>query len=108
MVQPAIIDGVKKYLNKLSETGLSVNFGVVFGSYATGSANKWSDIDLIVVSSDFDIGITRAQVNKLWHIAARVDSRIEPIPCGRVQWQNDRSNAIIEAARIEGQMVNPV
>jgi len=105
MVQPAIIDGVKKYLNKLSETGLVVNFGIVFGSYATGCATKDSDIDLIVVSSDFDNSISRDQIKKLWHIAARVDSRIEPVPCGRLQWQNDVSSAIIEAARIEGQTV---
>ncbi|PKL47204.1 MAG: hypothetical protein CVV39_06115 [Planctomycetes bacterium HGW-Planctomycetes-1] len=107
MVQPAIINDVKKYLNKLSETGLTVNFGVVFGSYATGSATELSDIDLIVVSSDFDGKISREQVKKLWQIAARVDSRIEPIPCGRLQWQNDVSNAIIEAARIDGQTVTP-
>ncbi len=107
MVQPAIINDVKKYLNKLSETGLTVNFGVVFGSYATDCANELSDIDLIVVSSDFDGTISREQVKKLWQIAARVDSRIEPIPCGRLQWQNDASNAIIEAARIQGQTIIP-
>ena len=106
MVQPAIIDGVKKYLNKLSETGLAVNFGIVFGSYATGCATDLSDIDLIVVSSDFDSSISRDQVKKLWQVAAKVDSRIEPIPCGRLQWQNDVSNAIIEVARTEGQAVH--
>jgi predicted nucleotidyltransferase len=108
MVQPAIINGIKKYLNKLAETGLAVNFGVVFGSYATGCADESSDIDLIVVSSDFDGKISREQVKKLWQIAARVDSRIEPIPCGHLQWQNDVSNAIIEAARTEGQTITPV
>jgi len=105
MVQAAVIDGVKKYLSKLSETGLAVNFGVIFGSYVTGRANQDSDIDLIVVSSDFDKIITRSNINKLWRVAARTDSRIEPIPCGRLQWQNDTSNAIIEIARIEGQTV---
>ncbi|HBG28131.1 MAG: hypothetical protein A2Y10_06575 [Planctomycetes bacterium GWF2_41_51] len=108
MVQPAIINGVKKYLAKLSESGLNINFGVVFGSYATGCANELSDIDLIVVSTDFDIGVTRAQVKKLWQIAARVDSRIEPIACGRQQWQNDTSSAIIETARTEGQTISPI
>jgi predicted nucleotidyltransferase len=105
MVQPAIINGVRKYLNKLSETGLTVNFGIVFGSYATGSATEYSDIDLIVVSSDFDNSISRDQIKKLWRTAARVDSRIEPIPCGRLQWQNNVSSAIIEVAKTEGQPV---
>lgn len=106
MVQAAVVEGVRKYLNRLAETGLPVNFGVIFGSYVTGRANQYSDIDLVVVSSDFDKAITRDNINKLWQIAARIDSRIEPIPCGQLQWQNDRSSAIIEIARTEGQTVS--
>ncbi|MFA6185718.1 MAG: nucleotidyltransferase domain-containing protein [Phycisphaerae bacterium] len=106
MVHKTAVEGVRKYLNRLSETGLPVSFGVIFGSYATGRANQYSDIDLVVVSSDFDKIITRDSINKLWQIAARIDSRIEPIPCGWLQWQNDRSSAIIEIARTEGQTVS--
>ena len=105
MVHPAVIEGVKKYLGNLSDTGLPVSFGVIFGSYANGTANKDSDIDLLVVSSEFDGAISREGVKKLWRIAARTDSRIEPLPCGQLQWQNDTSSAIIEIARIEGQTV---
>jgi len=41
----------------------------------------------------------------LWRIAARTDSRIEPIPVGERQYQEDDSSAIIEIARREGQMI---
>jgi hypothetical protein len=41
-------------------------------------------------------------INKLWHIAARTDSRIEPIPCGQQQWQDNKSDAVLEIARNEG------
>ena len=51
---------------------------------------------------DGDGKISRDIVNKLWHIAARTDSRIEPIPCGEIQWEQNRSDAIIEIARTEG------
>jgi predicted nucleotidyltransferase len=105
MVDAATIEDVKRYLEALSKAGLVVSFGVIFGSYATGTANQLSDIDLLVVSPEFDGVILRESVKKLWHIAARTDSRIEPIPCGKIQWQNDISNAIIEIARSEGQMV---
>ena len=105
MVDPAIIKGVKNYLEALSKAGVPTSFGVIFGSYASGTANQLSDIDLLVVSPQFDGVISREAVKKLWRIAARTDSRIEPIPCGKIQWQNDTSNAIIEIARSEGQTV---
>lgn len=106
MVDAAIIESVKKYLEALSKSGIHVSFGVIFGSYVSGKADAMSDIDLLVVSPEFDGVISRGSVNKLWHIAARTDSRIEPIPCGKNQWQTDVSNAIIEIARTEGQTVS--
>jgi len=42
-----------------------------------------------------------------WRVAARTDSRIEPIPCGVRQWIEDQSSAIIEIARREGEVVLP-
>ena len=102
MADPKVIATVKEYLHRLAEAGLSVAFGVIFGSQVTGHASDLSDIDLIVVSPQFDSGINRDVINKLWHIAARTDSRIEPIPCGQDQWKNNNTDAIIEIARNEG------
>lgn len=102
MADPRVVAAVKEYLNRLAQDGLPVAFGVIFGSQVTGHANNLSDIDLIVVSSWFDGNINRDTINKLWHIAARTDSRIEPIPCGQDQWQNNKSDAVLEIARNEG------
>lgn len=102
MADQKVIAAVEKYLQCLSENGLGVAFGVIFGSQVTGRANDLSDIDLIVVSPQFDGRISREIIDKLWHIAARTDSRIEPIPCGQDQWQNNKSDAILEIARNEG------
>jgi hypothetical protein len=38
-------------------------------------------------------------------VAGRTDSRIEPIPCGERQWQEDGATPIVEIARREGQQV---
>ncbi|MEN8127120.1 MAG: nucleotidyltransferase domain-containing protein [Planctomycetota bacterium] len=105
MVSPAIIKNVQNYLKRLTESGLPVSFGVVFGSYAAGTVNPDSDIDVMVVSPQFDEKIERQWINQLWRIAARTDSRIEPIPCGKDQWKKDTTNAIVEIARTEGQQV---
>jgi predicted nucleotidyltransferase len=102
MADPKVIATVKKYLKNLTQNGLSVAFAVLFGSQVTGRANDLSDIDLIIVSPQFDGKISRDIINKLWHIAARTDSRIEPIPCGQDQWKNNNSDAILEIARTKG------
>jgi len=105
MVNPAIINSIKRYLEKLIDNGIPVSFGVIYGSHVAGNAGKWSDIDLIVVSSQFDKTIDREDINILWRVAARIDSRIEPIPCGKWQWQEDTSCVIIEIARNQGIIV---
>ncbi len=50
---------------------------------------------------------SREAVNCLWRVAARTDSRIEPIPCGQRQWIEDAATPIIEIACREGIQVLP-
>jgi len=107
MVDESVIKTVQKYLKKLLESGITVNRVIVFGSQASGRHHSWSDIDLLVVSPRFDGKRKREDVNILWHIAARVDSRIEPIAVGQRQFEEDDSSAIIEIARREGQVITP-
>ena len=57
------------------------------------------------VSPRFDGLRSRQDVDLLWRLAARTDSRIEPVPCGERQWQEDTSSPIIEIARREGERV---
>lgn len=103
MLEQSILKSVQNYLAAVSANGISVERGVVFGSQATGHAQAWSDIDLLVVSTQFDDMKDRSGINLLWRLAARIDSRIEPIPCGSRQWREDDSSAIIEIARLHGE-----
>jgi predicted nucleotidyltransferase len=105
MVDESFVLIIQKYLLNLRQQDIPVSFGVVFGSQARGEANKMSDIDLLVISPSYDAKCTRADVNLLWRLAARIDSRIEPIPVGREQFINDDASAIIEIARLEGQII---
>jgi predicted nucleotidyltransferase len=105
MVDESIVKAVKRYLEAVAAQDVPVSYGVVFGSYVSGHPHAWSDIDLLVVSPKFDGERKREDVNLLWHIAARTDSRIEPIPVGERQYQEDDSSAIIEIARREAQMI---
>ena len=105
MVDESIVKIVRQYLRTFTEHGITVQHGVIFGSQARGHPDTWSDIDLLVVSPRFDGERGRADVNLLWRVAARTDSRIEPIPVGQRQFEEDDSSAIIKIARREGQNV---
>ena len=105
MLEQSVLTSVRNYLAALTLRGITVERVVVFGSQAKGEAHEWSDIDLLVISPQFDGPKNRSDVNLLWRVAARTDSRIEPIPCGSRQWRDDDSSAIIEIARREGEVL---
>ena len=107
MLDPAIVEPIQRYLRAVDADGIRVRFGMVFGSWAANKADEWSDIDLVVVSPRFDGLITNDDVDRLWQISARIDSRIEPVPCGERQWNEDDSSAILEIARRHGEQVTP-
>ena len=105
MLEKSVLTSVTEYISALKAQGIDVERVVVFGSQANGHATAWSDIDLIVVSPMFDDMKDRSGINILWRLAARVDSRIEPIPCGSRQWREDDSSAVIEIARRDGEVL---
>ncbi len=105
MAEGSITVIIRKYLQQLRDQGIPVAYGILFGSYAHGQAGQWSDIDLLVVSPYFDVKRQRKDLNILWRTAARVDSRIEPIPVGQRQYILDDSSAILEIARREGEII---
>jgi predicted nucleotidyltransferase len=105
MLAKDAVDSVKKYLARLREAGIDADYAVVYGSQAKGNAGKWSDIDIVVVSKKFDGQYGHEDVEKLWVIAAGVDSRIEPVACGEREWEENDSRMIIEIARREGMKI---
>jgi predicted nucleotidyltransferase len=106
MVSKSLLRVIKKYLRTVSQRGIPVTAGVVFGSYAKGKPHKWSDIDLLVISSHFDRNSDRRDIDLLWHVAAEVDSRIEPVAVGEKQYKEDNNSWIIAVARREGQIIS--
>jgi len=93
---------IKKYLKSLPAIGIHPYFAVLFGSFAEGRANKWSDIDIIVIAPEFDQKYDFSLVETMWEIRSDTDSRLEPIPCGMKEWESGDGRPIIEVARKEG------
>ncbi len=93
---------VRQFLRALAEVGIHARRAVLFGSHARGTADEWSDIDLVVIAPELEPPTNRQLVNKLWELRATTDSRVEPIPCGEREWETDQSRPILEIARREG------
>lgn len=102
MAKAQVLSLIRKYLATLPEFGFRPEKAVLFGSYARGEANKWSDIDLVVVSPEFDRPHKRELIHQLWYAALETDLRIEPIACGVREWEEDDGRPILEIARQEG------
>lgn len=108
MVDRKIIRIVDQYLTNLIGSGMDISFCVLFGSQATNKATESSDIDVLVVSNEFDLPFERSAVNRLWRVAARTDSRLEPIPVGLQAYSGpDTASAIIAEARRTGAVIKP-
>ncbi len=62
-----------------ARSGIEIEVVLLYGSYARGTPHEWSDIDLAVISPDFEgVPMWRRQ-EVLAHLAALSDVRIEPI-----------------------------
>lgn len=78
-INASITDIIYKFLDTLKEQGIHVHSAYLFGSYAKGSENKWSDIDIAVISPDIKYDRYRERI-RLMKLSARIDTRIEPAP----------------------------
>lgn len=86
---------VKKYAQKLTAEKFPFSKVYLFGSYAQGKANKWSDLDVAIVSDeikkDWD-----GNRKKLWKLRMGIDTRIEPHGFSQEEFESDWSPMIYE------------
>jgi|SRR6056297_793928 len=101
MVQNEVINIVKQYIKNLQKGGINISFAYLYGSYAKNTNEQNSDIDVLLVSDDFDTD-NDIILSTPWLPKYRQDFRIEPIAVGMKRFENDDCSPIIEAAKREG------
>jgi predicted nucleotidyltransferase len=74
-----IIDKILKLVNEAKKDHINISKAILFGSYAKGTNNEWSDIDLAVISDDFE-GIRYFDNIKLSNSRLNSDINIETHP----------------------------
>lgn len=92
-----LLDTARSWVREL-RGDMSIQEAVVFGSVARGDFNRWSDIDLLLVSDDFEGPLLR-RVERLGDRPPRV----QPVCWTTEEWraQVDRGNPIaIEAKEV--------
>lgn len=70
---------ISSYLGALNINNIPVKEAVLFGSYATGTQQEWSDIDIALVSDIF-VGNRMDDKDKIRDITLSVSSEIEVLP----------------------------
>ena len=84
-IDDRIMEIVKKYVEKVCEK-YQIKAIILFGSYAKGTENEDSDIDIAIISSDFN-DIIEDGANLIGY-TWKIDTRIEPHPITTEDYEN--------------------
>ncbi|MDD5090502.1 MAG: nucleotidyltransferase domain-containing protein [Candidatus Wallbacteria bacterium] len=83
---------IRRYLETLEQNRIRIKTAVLFGSYAKGTYDQWSDIDLAIVSDDFE-GNRFNDVERLRPFKKEIDWSISPMPFTAADF--DESNVFV-------------
>lgn len=91
-IDSRIIDSVMKYAEEVSKK-YNVETIILFGSYAKGNNHEESDIDIAIISADFDD--IYDDMAKLMLLTWNIDARIEPHPI-KLEDFKEKSNPFVQ------------
>ncbi len=83
-----ILKTLKDYIAVLNKNGVIISQAILFGSYANGRYNELSDIDIALVSDQFN-GIRFNDRNRIRKYKFEVNPDIEPLPFSRENFTKD-------------------
>jgi predicted nucleotidyltransferase len=78
-ISKEVIDKLHKFIDFVEKQDIHIDSAILFGSYAKGSNNKLSDIDLALVSEMFE-GNRYKDLDKLADACIKIDTDISPLP----------------------------
>ncbi len=93
-VNKEIADIINKYISIVKEN-YDVAAIILFGSYAKGTENEDSDIDIAVITDDIKTDIFDEEV-KLTLLRRKIDSRIEPHIISVSDYENNETPFVVE------------
>ncbi|MBU4304328.1 MAG: nucleotidyltransferase domain-containing protein [Candidatus Omnitrophica bacterium] len=109
MAEERIREAVELIRNFLKDRHITVDKIIVFGSYAKGNYTKDSDLDIAIVSCDFDGKdiFQKAEMLKglKWSLVENFMLPFDIIPLSLKEWQE--SSALVVDFVKEGEVLSP-
>lgn len=101
MVEREIVKKIEEFVKALKRNKINVAKVILYGSRVSGKAHEYSDIDVAIVSPDF--GKDRFEEGvRLFKIACKIDSLIEPVPISLESYEKDTWVPLIYEIRENG------
>ena len=105
MDQRTVIELLKRYLKILIAEGILINKAYLYGSFSNNSANDRSDIDVLIVSDNFDNDNDEA-VGRIWYLTKKVNTKIEPFLVSTKRFYSEESSPLIQIVKQQGIEIN--
>jgi len=97
-----VYKNIKKYINLLRKN-FDISAVALFGSYANGKPNEYSDIDIAVYSDNFGVNPIE-ETTQLLKMRRKINTDIEPIPFNssklRIKDKTDFSYEILNKGKL--------
>ena len=102
-IESVVFKKVQSFLEKLRLTGFHISKAYIFGPYARGQVDKWSDIDVAIVSPQISNDRFEERI-RLTELAITIDDRIEPLPFNLDSFSDD--DPFVRQIKTEGVAIN--
>ncbi|MCC6424091.1 MAG: nucleotidyltransferase domain-containing protein [Phycisphaerales bacterium] len=93
-----VVNDIRHFRECLERRGIHASRVVLFGSHATGTAHAHSDIDVVVISSDFAGHDLWERIQLLSPAICESNVRIEAIALTPEEWESGQSPVVEFAA----------
>jgi predicted nucleotidyltransferase len=103
MDKEAVLKAIEGFREALSRHGVRADRVILYGSYSRGDWHDGSDIDLIVVSRDFEAKGFWERIDMLVDALMDVPQPIEAIAMTPEEW--DRGDSMIAQCAKDGEVV---
>lgn len=104
MDKVAVLNVISDFRRALETRGIRINRMILFGSYATETHRECSDIDVVVISDDFEGKDYWERIDILSDAIYEVFKPIEAIAMTTEEWESGKSPIIDYAEK--GEVVN--
>lgn len=87
---------IRSYVKELESLGIRVEKIILYGSFATGASGEDSDIDLLVISDDFERMNLRERLEALGIAAAHIRQPIQAVGYTRGELKDIKKGSFLE------------